>query len=156
MFSTETQAAVMSLQRMASTEIDAYWLERLDRAIDECVAHPERTDPAPFQRRSALANAKKVIDGRRAIRQWHSIGEQDMVCSSSAPDGGHYATVEWREWLRTSSAISATHRCLLLQLADGHDAEDLAKVYGLPVRVMRQRISRARSVARSARALDVL
>ena len=148
------EAAVVSFQKMASTVVDMFWLERIDRAIDECVAHPLRTHPAVFQHRGALSNAKKVIDGRRAIRHWQSIGDREAFYACSTSDDGQYDVVDWRLWLRDHSAISFANRRLLLQLADGFGAEDLAKRYGQPVAIMRQRISRARSAARAARALD--
>lgn len=154
MFTPEAKTAIVSLQMMALSEADAYWLERIDRAIDECVAHPERTEPPAFQRRNALANAKKVLDGRRSIRLWQSISEREANIPCS-PRGEWYSIIEWYEWLRTSLNISPDNRTLLLQLADGWDAQDLANLYNQPVVAMRQRISRARSAARVARSLDI-
>jgi DNA-directed RNA polymerase specialized sigma24 family protein len=151
---TEAQTAIVCLQQMASAKQNIYWLERIDRAIDECVAHPERIDPASFQCRSALANAKKVIDRRRAIRQWESVDQRDVASPRYASEGTQYSIVEWVEWLRTNAGISPSSRRLLLQVAQGHHAEDLATLYGQPLTTMRQRISRARSAARAVRALD--
>lgn len=145
-------AAVVYLQQHSARSGDIYEIERHDRALDEIIANLDRTDPAPFQSRSALANAAKLIQHRRTIRMFGSLDKPRP--DGSQPDVGQvdwsYAVVELYQWIDTSPSLSSSERQLLHDLASGEDAESLAARDGVPVARMRERISRARAAGRLA------
>lgn len=145
-------AAVVYLQQRSTRFTDIFELERHDRAIDELVANLDRSAPTPFQTRSALTNASKVIVGRRGIRSYGSLDRPRS--DDSLPDVGTidpaYVVVDIYHWLDTSPSLRPADRQLLRALAQGEDAHSLAPRYSLPVSRMRERISRARSAARAA------
>jgi DNA-directed RNA polymerase specialized sigma24 family protein len=150
-------AAVAYLQQQSTRFGDIYELERHDQALDEIVANLDRTAPTPFQTRSALANAAKVIRKRRAVRTFDSLDEP--LPDGNLPDVGSvdesFALVEIHQWLDTSPSLRPVDRRVLRELACGEDAESLAGRYGLPVARMRERISRARSACRMAYSREV-
>ncbi len=151
-------AAVRHLQQRAARLYDMYELERIDRALDEIVENLHRTHSAPFQCRSALANAAKVIRKRRLIRRYDSLDKP--LRDGSLPDvravQEDYAVVDVIQWIDTSPALGVSDRRLLRDLAAGEDAESLACRDGVPVRRMRERISRARSVCKACYEREVL
>lgn len=145
-------AAVVYLQQHSTRSADIYELERHDRAIDEIVANLDRTTPAPFQTRSALANAAKVIGKRRSIRTYGSLDKPQPTGNlpDVGSDDGAYDLVDVFQWLATSPSLHSAERRLLHDLAAGEDAESLARRDHVPVARMRERISRARSAGRAA------
>lgn len=151
-------AAVDHLQQRAARFYDIYELERIDRALDEIVENLHRTDPVPFQCRSALANAAKVIRKRRAIRRYDSLDKPfaDGALLDVGVVEGDLAVVELIEWIDTSPSLSTGERRLLRDLAAGEDAESLARRDDVPVARMRERISRARSVGKAGYQSEVL
>lgn len=151
-------AAVEHLQRRAARLYDVYELERLDRALDEIVENLHREYPAPFQCRSALANAAKVIQKRRTIRRYDSLDKP--FADGALPDVGvveaNFAVIELIQWIDTSPSLSQGERRLLRDLVAGEDAESLARRDGVPVTRMRERISRARSVGKAGYQSEIL
>src|SRR4051794_39811195 len=139
MFSPEAQSAFIALQSRASKTTDNYGLERIDRALDEILRNAEKADPAPFQIRSALANASKVIANRRTVAPTCSI--DDPAVEAGAVDG-QYDAVDLMCWLATTP-LTTSIRDILLGLATGQEASTLAAGAGIPVPRMREKISRA-------------
>lgn len=144
MISTQAQDAILILQSRAVNASDSYTLERIDRALDEIVRNPSKTDPPEHQVRSALANAAKIIDGRRKLAP--EISDDDLMMNLSVDEDG-YDLIDLRHWLETAQ-ISVSHRSLLLALVEGAEVRELACQAGVPVERMRERISRARKNAR--------
>jgi hypothetical protein len=162
MFSESSLGAYLYLQKRAHRQHDSYTIERIDRALDEIVNNPGRTDPVPFQVRSSMANAAKVIKARRVIAPVIPLEAHDAHRSggtsgdvASVSDASPYAVVETVAWLNGTRLVSPTQRALLLALVRGHDAATLAAASGVPVPRMRERIARARAAARRAYALEV-
>jgi DNA-directed RNA polymerase specialized sigma24 family protein len=152
MIAIEAQDALLILQRKATSSSSTYWLERYERALDECSRNPDRTSPAAYQVRNALANAKKRIDNRTQRAPHFQI---DDVVLAGVPDAAEATVVvEVLHWLHSAAGITAGQRALLQSLAEGEDAETLAARARIPVAGMRQRISRARAAARAAWARD--
>lgn len=145
MFSTEAQSAYLILQAQARNTHDDYTLERIDRALDEIVRNLSKTDPPEHQVRSALANAGKVMANRRRLAP--VVSHEDLVTDVDAREDG-YDVVELRSWLETAPLPSPA-RTLLVALAAGADAKDLAAQQDVPVQRIRERIARARKSARA-------
>ena len=150
MIAIEAQSALLILQgkvRQASTN---YWLERCERALDECSRNPQRTNPAAHQVRSALANAKKRIDDRDRLAPTVSFDALAASGFAGTEDADETAIVDLLKWLESTSHLKASERAILRCLAQGEDAESLAANAAVPVSSMRQKISRARASARAA------
>ena len=156
MIAIEAVSAVVMLHDKSRWIHQNYWLDRYEYALDECVRNPGRTSPATHQARSAVANAKKRIDGRERIVptcSFDHLHDSGFECAD-AEIQAH--TVEILQWLETTSGLTPAERGLLLRLARGEDAETIADAAGVPLHLMRQRISRARASARAAWHLDSL
>ncbi|MEJ7647720.1 MAG: hypothetical protein WKF57_01535 [Nakamurella sp.] len=138
--------AVESLQRRALRLTDNYELERHDRALDELVAHLDRTSPAQFQTRSALANAAKVIRSRRRIAPTISLESKAMALVHH----DEFCRVDLAQWVETSASLSFGDRSTRVALIDGHDAVSLAAERRTVVPRTRESISRARRAGREA------
>lgn len=154
MIETEAQSALCALYDKCAATSQDYWQQRCERALDECLRNPLRGTPWMHQVRNALANAKKVLDQRDKIVQ--AVPFDDVVADTYAPttsDG--YAAIDMLLWLERTDGISAPERAILQDLAAGEDAESLADRANVPVTSMRQKISRARSSARRAWAIDM-
>lgn len=145
----EAEKAVCTLQNRVSKTADLKAQERDERAIDEIIRHPENTLPESFQRKNAVRHA-----------QWDMTRRAKKTSSTSLDDPGQFETAieriiahedagfglgEIMLWLATSSGLREADRAILMALADGYDAELLALMKGIPVKRMRERISRARS-----------
>ncbi|MFI7484069.1 hypothetical protein ACH9EU_16835 [Kocuria sp. M1R5S2] len=145
MFSTEAETAILILQAQSRKASDLYTQDRIDRALDEIVRNPSKTNPPEHQVRSALANAGKVMANRRRVAP--VVSHEDLVIEVDAREDG-YDVVELRYWLETAP-LSSPARTLLLALAAGADANDLAAQHDVPVQRIRERIARARKNARA-------
>ena len=146
----QAQAALIRLYDQAKRTTDSFTLERIDRALDEIV-RLNSTDPPAWQVRSAMANASKVITARRQIvSPWPPDGSE----TSNARADGQEDAIELRSWLDRTSRITERQRRLLVLLAEGHDAVDVAALYYIPVLRAREQISRTRRAARAAYTLD--
>jgi hypothetical protein len=155
MITEQAHDALVSMQRRARNTADSYSLDRIDRALDEISRNLGNDRPAPFQTRSAYANAGKVIASRRLIAPTVSLDRaRDDEPASAArgigADEDGYAVVELLDWLRTSPSLTPPLRRLIVDLSRGEDALSLASKYGVPVARIRERISRARAAARAA------
>src|SRR4051794_33238943 len=110
---TAAQSAINSLQGQALRRQDGYTLDRLDRALDEIVRNYENERPAAWQVRSALANAAKVVQSRRAVVTLTPRTEGD---SRGRPDTGSvddaFAVAEVRDWLWRTPALTDDERKL--------------------------------------------
>jgi len=144
MFTSQAQSAYSTLQARAISATDSYIVDRLERALDEIIRNPRNTRPAPFQVRSAWANAGKVIDDRRKLAPQLSLDAPGMD-DQTAIDG-RYGSVEILDWL-DRAFLSDNDRRLLHGLAAGADASVLADAEDVSVQRMRERISRARRTA---------
>lgn len=160
MISTSVQTAVAQLQQQALRSHDVYELDRLDRAIDELVRNPDKSSPPAFQRRSAMANASKILQHRRRACPVTSLDQPtandapssfDLARTDGAPD-----ELDIRLWLETTPSMTAMQRDLLRALADGHDALSIARRSQTPVARVREQISRARSAGWAAYQREML
>lgn len=155
MISIEVQAAVITLQRRVFTASDIYELERIDRTLDELLRSPERTTPAPFQTRSAMAHAGQVLADRRRLGPMISMDASTIVESPERVielpvTDGEIEVLDILVWLETTPSLTETERTILRHLAAGEDAATLAPTYDIPAARMRERISRARAAGRAA------
>src|SRR3954447_7269198 len=110
MITDQAHDALLALHRRAGSTAESYSLDRIDRSLDEISRNPGNDRPAPYQIRSAYANAGKVIAARRAIAPTTSLDRpRDDSHGSAAPDPGadegRYAVVELLDWLRTSPSF---------------------------------------------------
>src|SRR5262245_9084587 len=121
MFSSEAESAILDLQRRASKSSDNYTLECIERALDEIVRNPHKTDPDQHQVRSAMANAAKVIKNRRLLAPTTSVDDPSIGPGYLEPG---YAAVEMASWL-DSAPLSTSDRATLSRLADGAEADTL-------------------------------
>jgi hypothetical protein len=156
MIAVEAVSAVVLLHEKSRRTHQGYWLDRYEYALDECVRNPSRTSPATYQARSAVANAKKRIDCREQVAATCSLDhlhDSGFECASAEIPA---LEVEILQWLETTSRITSAERGLLLRLARGEEAGSIADASGVPLHLMRQRISRARAAARAAWHLDSL
>jgi hypothetical protein len=142
----QAQAALSHLHGQARRKADNFYLERIDRALDEIV-RLNGPESRGRQVRSAMGSALKVMRRRREIAPCQSLDAlgADQGCSDSGR-----GVIDLRLWLRDSKRITEQQRCLLTLLADALDAEAIAAMYGIPVPRMRERIARARKAARAA------
>ncbi|MBB4140416.1 hypothetical protein [Microbacterium invictum] len=148
----------------ATSARDVFELDRIDRALDQLVAHPSNTKLPEWQLRDARANASKVLKKRRA-REVYRLDDEDLHETHRAEVEyaqqrltGDTDTVEsfgilW--WLRTTTSLTEDERSILVLLARGEDAMSLASLTGIPVKRMREQISRARRVGRLAYGAEV-
>jgi hypothetical protein len=163
----EVAAAIDLLQRRCWRQGHGspYWNERLERALDDLVANPDRTGNPHYLARNALSNAGHVMDRRQEICLMSLIGgsaELETYCdllaaprdgsrpqprSATTTDAGRQAEIDLR-LLLDGSALSLADRNLLGELADGASSTEAAARRHLPVHVMRIRISHARRRAR--------
>lgn len=154
MINVSVQAAVVQLQQQALQSHDVYELDRLDRAIDELVRNPDKSTPPAFQRRSAMANANKILQYRKRTCPVTSLDEQTPDCAPSSSDlvqtDGAPDELDIRLWLETTPSLTAMQRSLLRAFADGHDARSIAKWSRTPVARVREQISRARAAGWAA------
>lgn len=156
MIAVEAVSAVALLHEKSRRTNQGYWLDRYEYALDECVRNPGRTSPATHQVRSAVANAKKRIDCREQIVPTCSLDHLHDSGFECAGAEIQVREVEILRWLETTSRLTPSERGLLLRLARGEEAGAIADASGVPLHLMRQRISRARATARAAWHLDSL
>lgn len=145
MLSSEAESAYLALQSRALSARESYTIDRVERALDEIIRNPENTKPADHQVRSAWANAGKVLENRRSLAPQMSL---DTPGLQLAEVDGAFDAVEIFDWL-DHAAVSPSDGLVLRLLARGADAQLLADVDDVPVQRMRERISRARRVARA-------
>lgn len=150
---SEAQRAIVSLQNRALSTSEGYKIDVLDRALDEVVRNYGNPRPAPWQIRSALANAAKVVQFRRDTVTTTSLDDSGSASDLGAIDE-EFVVLEIRDWLDRTAVVSTEQRQLLIGLAEGDDAARLADDHGVPVQRMRERISRARARARAAYAAE--
>ncbi|TJY69470.1 hypothetical protein E4J89_11150 [Arthrobacter sp. CAU 1506] len=154
MMSLEIQSAVSTLQQQSEVtraSLDTVELDRIDRALDELIRNHTKTSQPLRMVRSARANALKVVKDR-ARQGLVSFDDPDLYAAkrAEAEAASAYdplAEFELLDWLDSTPSLTVHQRQLLKAVARGHDAESLACAAGLPVKRMRERISRARSAA---------
>ncbi|MFB4293448.1 hypothetical protein ACBI99_37825 [Nonomuraea sp. ATR24] len=160
MISQETQDAVCHVQRQVLSSVDFATQERGERALDELLRHPENTLPEHYQRRNAIRHARwgMMRQGKKsAFTSLDDSGQfESTIEDIIAVDETGFGVVDVLHWLDTSTALRPADRALLGSLASGHDADTLAVLHGIPVRRMRERISRARSRAWAIYQAEVL
>jgi len=142
----QAEAALMRLYELAKRTFDNFALERIDRALDE-VVRLNSDSPPEHQVRSAMANASKVLRGRRQTVSSESI--EALQIDIVVPDGAEQV-IDLVEWLHGTPRIARSQRSLLMLVARDHDPADLAAHYRIPAPRIREQISRARSAARTA------
>ncbi len=161
MITPQVGAAVAYLQQLTfrRTSTDAFDLDRIDRALDQILAHPDNTAPAPFQVRDARANASKVLAKRRTYAVYaldndelrvadRASAEEAAQRQSGIDTGTETFDILW--WIASTTGLTDDQRSIIFLLADGEDAESLATRADISVARMREQISRARRVARLA------
>lgn len=149
MMSDEVVLAVSELQTTALRARETFHLDRADRALDELIRGCTRAAPGGHQLRSALANASKVVRGRRTLFERHVAQNRDSRPGvrrserfvESSPGG----EAEIFDWLERSRSLTSAQRQLLIDLARGQDAESIAIRDAVPVARVRERIARARA-----------
>jgi hypothetical protein len=122
-------------------------LDRLDRALDELVAHPDRVgDPAKLAD-AAWGNAGKVVRARNAVTKTTA----DDLDDHAAPSVDHVDLLlfEVCDVIRRSS-LGDRDRAIISMLIVGGDADDVAAVFRSSVTQSRVWVSRARRRARAA------
>lgn len=162
MISLETEAAVVILQQRAdvmSATSDVFELDRIDRALDQLVAHPTDTKPPTFQVRDALANASKVLKERRArdvyrmddatLHERHRE-EVELAHLRAMPPLATKESSDILLWIASTPSLTDDERSLLFLLSQGEDAVTLAERTGTSVLRLREQIARARRVGRAA------
>ncbi|MFK0402736.1 hypothetical protein ACIQTT_10430 [Microbacterium sp. NPDC090225] len=139
--------------------MDVFDLDRIDRALDQILAHPANDAPAAFQVRDARANAAKVLKKRQTYTVYALDDDNLHVADRASVEyaarrhtdvGSETETFNIHWWMATTTALTDDQRSIIFLLADGEDAESLAARAGIPVARMREQISRARRVARLA------
>lgn len=145
----------------ANSAMDVFELDRIDRALDQLVAHPTNTQPPHWQVRDARSNAAKVLKERRshdvyrlddeALHESHRL-EIELV---QARDDVSTETFDIVWWINMSPSLTDYQRVILRLLARGEDAVSLATRFGVSVAVMRSRISRVRRAGRVAYQLEM-
>lgn len=167
MISLETEAAVVILQQRAdvmSATNDVFELDRIDRALDQLVAHPTNTKPPIFQVRDALANASKVLKERRARDIYrmddatlheHHREEVELAHLREMPPLSTEGSSDILLWIGSTPSLTDDERSLLFLLSQGEDAVTLAERTGTKVIRLREQIARARRVGRAAYAAEV-
>ena len=150
MMSDTVTAAVRDLQKRAMRTTDSYELDRIERAMDEILRHPEDDHvPAKHLTRSALGHAYETLKRRKEIAPRTEVyTEYDEP--GYVEQGFHDAEI--LECIRVEPTFKQPDRAILLALALGADAEILAHPCGMSIPRMRERISRVRHSARACRA----
>lgn len=161
MFSLDIQAAVSSLQQqtdVTKTSVDSFELDRTERALDELLRNPEKTGPSTRLVRSARANALKVVRSRAKHSEFSLDSDLHVHKRAKAEAAVAYdpmAGFEVIDWLDSTPSVTTAQRRLLKALAAGYDAEFLAYAMGVPIKRVRERISRARRAAYSGYLAEV-
>jgi DNA-directed RNA polymerase specialized sigma24 family protein len=153
MLTEQAQRALVLLTRRADKTGDHFVLDRLDRAKDEII-RLNSDSPAPYQVRSALAHAGQVLRQRRTLLPSIRLSDVEPHDEPGAEDPT-FTTTDIYEWLRTTASLNEPQRTLLLDLAVGFEVEALAAQRQIPLRRMREQVSRARKHARAAYAIEV-
>lgn len=153
MLSEQAQRALILLDCRARNTGDLFVLDRVDRAKDEIIRLNSMA-PVAFQVRSAWAHAGAVLRERQKLIPAMRLSDVASQDEPGAEDLS-FAAVELREWLRTTPSLAEMQRQLLQNLATGMESHALATQLGIPLPRMREQISRARKLARSAYATEV-
>ncbi|MFE6530135.1 hypothetical protein ACFVMA_14465 [Streptomyces rochei] len=154
MISHPVEGAIFALQQRALDTCDNYELDRIDRALDELLRNPSgESTPAEHRVRSAMGHAYEVLERRKAIVPVVSLHAENADRGATVHD---YSVIEISEWLRVEPGIPPRDRKLLQALAGGHGAESLATAEEVSVKRVRERISRARKMARQQWKASVL
>lgn len=156
----EAEKAVCKLQDRVSKTADLKAQECDERAIDEIIRHPENTLPEAYQRKNAVRHAQWDMTRRAKKTSYTSLDDpgqfETAIDQIIAREDSGFGLGEIMLWLATSSGLREADRAILMALADGYDAEILALMNGIPVKRMRERISRARSRGWAVYAEEVL
>ncbi|MFD4907529.1 hypothetical protein [Kitasatospora purpeofusca] len=149
----QAQRALVLLTHRADNTGDLFTLDRVDRAKDEII-RLNSSSPAPFQLRSAMAHAVAVLQERRKLvpSMWLSeLESQDEPGTEELT----FAAVDTYHWLQTTRALTEPQRAVLQDLAAGLESDTLASRRRIALPRMREQISRARKLARTAYASEV-
>ena len=160
--------AIAVLQRRCCSQgrNSPYWNERIERALDDLVAHPDRIGNPYHLARNALSNAGHLLDRRQGVCQISLAGDLctlDAMCDlasrnadrripcrprpATTDDAPVQSAVDLRLHL-DRSPMSAGDRWVLGKLADGMTSAELAELLDVPAPRLRVRISHARRRAR--------
>lgn len=162
MMSLDSQAAVSSLQQrtdVTKASFDSFELDRTERALDELVRNHTKTGAPKRLVRSARANGLKVVQSRAEHSEFSLDADLHADKRARAERAVAYdpmAEFEVLDWLDSTPSVTAPQRMLLKALAAGYDAECIALMMGLPVKRVRERISRARKAAYSGYVTEVM
>lgn len=147
----EAQSALIVLQVRARFTRDAFQLDQIDRAADEII-RLNGVQPAPFQIRSAMANASKALRRRQGIAKFASL---DVIGVDAVAPNSPIEVIDIKSWLATTHGLTEGNRRLLMAIAEHDDVDALTAEYGVSAARMRERVSRARRAARAAYAREV-
>ncbi|MFJ2805390.1 hypothetical protein [Kitasatospora sp. NPDC087271] len=150
----QAQRALVLLTRRADNTGDLFTLDRVDRAKDEII-RLNSSSPAPFQLRSAMAHASAVLHERRKLVPSMRLSEVEPQDEPETEEMA-FAAVDTYHWLQTTPSLAEPQRALLQNLAAGLEPDALASRRGIPLPRMREQISRARKLARTAYASEVV
>jgi hypothetical protein len=135
----------------------AYDTERLERALDELVRHPEREAEPVVLQRNAFANARIAMRRRREIAAFTvesalSTPDGEPVSlddwSGRAPNEDALVRIEFDDWL-ARSGLSERDRELLSLAMDDPDWTAVAADWGVALPRLQVQLSHARARARS-------
>ncbi|MFC8716144.1 hypothetical protein [Kitasatospora sp. NPDC057198] len=149
----QAQHALMLLTRRADNTCDLFILDRVDRAKDEII-RLNSSSLAPFQVRSAMAHAGAVLQERRKLVPSMRLSELEPQEEPGVEEMS-FATVDTCYWLQTTPSLTESQRALLLEMAAGLEPDALAARRGISLPRVREQISRARKLARTAYASEV-
>jgi hypothetical protein len=144
MMSAETVDAIEIIHEKIRRTTDNYWLERYERALDECLENNNRDLPAQFLVRSGIANARKAMlvrDRKVPTIAFELVGED--VAGPSVP----FDMINIAVSLSTDARLTPVDRATLHRLAAGDDAPTIAATTHIPAQRARQRVRAARGRA---------
>jgi hypothetical protein len=149
---TSTEVAVKAAQSRRRSTPSGYEQDLYDQALDELLRQPDRDGDPERLLANAIANARKRFRRRQEIAPVVSyggpVGLVDLFFPGE-PDHGP-GVIDALEWLGSAPLTRSEQTALMLE-AHGFDAPFVAAGTSLTVNAARQRLTRARSSARTAR-----
>lgn len=129
---------------------DTYQQECLELAVDELLRNPDSRGMPEKLLDNALAHARNHLRRRRRIR--HLVLASDQIAELGIGGGEHLdverrLVIEFDDWIRRSP-LRREQRALLLTQVHEVEVAEVARMMALPSLRVRERLSRARAVAR--------
>jgi hypothetical protein len=145
----DVATAIASMQSLVSRyESNNYWrAEQAEEALNILLLQPERQGNPRYLARNALADAAKKLK-RRAAQTSDPELAPDWI-KNQVTDGLEFLLIETADLL--SRRLNPRDRALLAQAYRGISLDEMAQSLRLPIARIRERLSRARLRARTAR-----